>query len=85
MPFVRCSRSAPLAPLRYWLSFIFFRDLYQVISFYRRSKLSVDLPALNRDFPALLTPLADFLQETRWADPSRTYESLAEASTLDPL
>mmetsp|Transcript_16832 Transcript_16832/g.54814 ORF Transcript_16832/g.54814 Transcript_16832/m.54814 type:complete len:378 (+) Transcript_16832:60-1193(+) len=72
-----------LPRLLYLLSFVFHRNLYQVIRFYRRSELSVDLLARRREFPALLTPLNDFLHETRWADPSRTYESFAQAPTLD--
>mmetsp|Transcript_3833 Transcript_3833/g.10635 ORF Transcript_3833/g.10635 Transcript_3833/m.10635 type:complete len:121 (-) Transcript_3833:288-650(-) len=69
--------------LLYFFSFLFFRDLYQVIRFYRETQLSIDVPSLRREFPALLTPLADFLDETNWGDASLTYESIGQLPDLD--
>ena len=61
-----------------WMSRLFFRDLYEVIRFYRRSTETTDIHALRAAFPGVtLTTLAAFLEETDWADRDRTFEDLS--------
>jgi hypothetical protein len=62
---------------------LFFRDLYEVIRFYRRSTEITDVEALRARFPGLLTTFEEFLVETRWADANREYEDLSIADTMD--
>lgn len=56
-----------------FLSQLFFRDLYQVIRFYRRSTEITDIPHLKSIFPGLLTDFDTFLNETHWKDRDLTF------------
>ena len=58
---------------------LFFRDLYEVIRFYRTSTEITNVEALRTRFPGLLTTFEEFLVETRWADADRVYEDLSIA------
>jgi uncharacterized protein YbjT (DUF2867 family) len=64
------------------LARLFFRDLYEVIRFYRRSTETTDIDALQREFPGLLTSFEAFLAETRWSNPDRTFEDLQKMPDL---
>jgi hypothetical protein len=64
------------------LARLFFRDLYEVIRFYRRSTETTDIDALKREFPGLLTSFDDFLEETHWSDPDLTFEDLQKLPGL---
>ena len=69
--------------LHRWAARLFFRDLYEVIQFYRTSTERTDIEALRAEFPGWLTPFGQFLEETRWGDAEATYEDLAGALTAD--
>jgi hypothetical protein len=59
------------------LARLFFRDLYEIIRFYRRSTETTDIAALQEEFPGLTTSFAEFLQETAWSNRSRTFQDLS--------
>ncbi len=61
------------------LARLFFRDLHEVIRFYRTSTETTDVEALGELYPGLLTPFEAFLEETRWGDVGLTYEDLSVA------
>ena len=67
------------ARLLRWIARLFLPDLYEVIQFYRTSTETTDIDALREEFPSLLTPFPDFLEETRWGDTEATYEDLARS------
>ena len=59
---------------------LFFRDLYEVIRFYRRSTEMTDIPALTAKFQGLvtLTDFSSFLKETEWENTDRTFDSFSD-------
>jgi len=59
-----------------FLSRLFFRDLFQVIRFYRQSTETTDIPALKKEFPGLLSSFESFLEETSWSDPNLSFDDL---------
>jgi uncharacterized protein YbjT (DUF2867 family) len=59
------------------LARLFFRDLHEVIRFYRTSTETTDVEALGGRYPGLLTSFEAFLEETRWGDADLTYKDLA--------
>jgi len=67
------------ARLLRWIARLFLPDLYEVIEFYRTTTEETDIPALEAEFPGLLTPFATFLEETGWGNATATYDDLAVA------
>lgn len=65
------------ARLLRWIARLFLPDLFEVIQFYRTSTETTDIPALEAEFPRLLTPFGAFLEETGWGNATATYEDLA--------
>jgi uncharacterized protein YbjT (DUF2867 family) len=60
-----------------WFFLILFRkSLFDLIQWYRKQGYKADVPSLRQEFPELLTPFAEFLEETNWANPELTYEDL---------
>jgi uncharacterized protein YbjT (DUF2867 family) len=55
---------------------LFFRDLNEIIQFYRCSREKTDINMLNVEFPSLLTTFPSFLSETNWSDRNLSFESL---------
>jgi hypothetical protein len=55
---------------------LFFKDLYEVIRFYRTSTETTNIQALHNRFPGQLTTFAAFLEETQWGNASLTYSDL---------
>ena len=73
--------SVPWQPRR-WLARLLLPDLFEVIEFYRTSTETTDVPALQAEFPGLLTSFAAFLDETGWVDPELTYDDLRAAGCV---
>jgi hypothetical protein len=68
------------------LARLFFKDLYEVIQFYRTSTEITDIDVLKNQFTGVqLTSFESFLEETQWGDKTLTYEDLSTAtkSVLD--
>ena len=63
------------------LARLFFRDLYQIMRFYRKSTETTDIPSLTKEFGPL-TDFETFLNETNWGDRNLTYEDLADADRV---
>lgn len=60
-----------------WIFLLLFRkSLFDLIQWYRQRGYQADVPALRERFPGLLTPFANFLEETNWADAALTYQDL---------
>ncbi|MBE9160320.1 NmrA/HSCARG family protein [Nodosilinea sp. LEGE 06152] len=60
-----------------WIFLLLFRkSLFDLIQWYRKQGYQADVSALRAEFPGLLTTFADFLEETRWANPELTYQDL---------
>ena len=53
-------------------------DLWNIIMFYRHRGYQANLKECNKLFPGL-TSFKEFLKQTKWADPTKTYEDLSEA------
>jgi hypothetical protein len=55
----------------------FFKDLHEIIHFYRTSTELTDVMALKRRFPGegILTSFEEFLVETNWSNRELTYEN----------
>ena len=70
------------ARLRRWVARLLLPDLFEVIEFYRTSTETTDVPALQTEFPGLLTSFAAFLDETGWCDPELTYDDLRAAGCV---
>ena len=51
-----------------WFCRLFFRDLYQIIRFYRRTTETTDVADLRQKFPGMMTDFATFLNETEWGN-----------------
>ena len=66
------------------LARLFFKDLHEVIRFYRTSTETTDVEALGVRYPGLLTPFEEFLEETRWGDAGLKYEDLSVTLSTDP-
>jgi uncharacterized protein YbjT (DUF2867 family) len=62
-----------------WIFLLLLRlELYQLIRWYRQEGYQADVTYLReKEFPGLLTTFREFLEETRWADSEKSYESLA--------
>jgi NmrA-like family len=60
----------------------FFRDLYEIIRFYRKSTETTDIDNLKQEFPSLLTSFSTFLSESNWSNRELTFESLQEMQAL---
>ena len=68
------------------LARLFFKDLYEVIQFYRTSTEITDIDALKNQFTGVqLTSFESFLKETQWGDKTLTYEdmSMPKSERLD--
>jgi hypothetical protein len=68
------------------LARLFFKDLYEVIQFYRTSTEITNIDVLKNQFTGVqLTSFDSFLEETQWGDKTLTYEDLSTAtkSVLD--
>lgn len=76
--FSRCERKTVVhQEISAWLFLLVFRwQLFKLIQWYRNDGYQADVKYLRREFPDLLTSFREFLQETQWADETRTYESL---------
>jgi uncharacterized protein YbjT (DUF2867 family) len=61
-----------------WIFLLFFRlELFKLIQWYRQQGYQADVEFLrSQEFPGLLTTFEEFLAETDWANPQRTYEDL---------
>ncbi|PMB42426.1 NmrA family protein [Fischerella thermalis CCMEE 5205] len=60
-----------------WIFLLLLRkDLFNLIQWYRHQGYQADVERLRTEFPGLLTTFGEFLEETNWADPKLTYESL---------
>ncbi|WP_338124979.1 NmrA family NAD(P)-binding protein [Fischerella thermalis] len=60
-----------------WIFLLLLRkDLFNLIQWYRHQGYQADVERLRIEFPGLLTTFGEFLEETNWADPKLTYESL---------
>lgn len=60
------------------LARLFFKDLYEVIQFYRTSTEITDIDVLKNQFSGVqLTSFESFLEETQWGDKTLTYEDLS--------
>ena len=64
---------------------LFFRDLYQIIRFYRQSTETTDVNALKQKFPGLVTDLGTFLDETEWKNEDLSYENFAQVDRVMKL
>ena len=80
--FSRCqSQTVVHQKIPAWLFLLLFRwQLFKLIQWYRYEGYQADVKYLRREFPDLLTSFQEFLQETHWADETRTYESLQSLS-----
>jgi hypothetical protein len=58
------------------LARLFFRDLYQIIRFYKTTTEVTDIDKLREEFPNVLTSFPKFLDETDWGNQDRSYEAL---------
>ena len=65
-----------------WFCRLFFRDLYQIIRFYRRTTETTDIPKLQQEFPGLLTDFKSFLDETDWGNPDLSYANFTDVDRL---
>jgi len=64
---------------------LFFKDLHEVIQFYRTSEETTDIAALKQQFPDVsLTPFDTFLSETKWGHSDLTYDDLCDVTDLVP-
>lgn len=63
---------------------LFFRDLYQIMRFYKNTTEETDINHLKEvEFPnAQLTSFPAFLDETKWGNPELSYKDL---STIDKV
>jgi uncharacterized protein YbjT (DUF2867 family) len=61
-----------------WIFLLFLRlELFKLIQWYRQRGYQADVEFLrSQEFPGLLTTFEEFLAETDWANPQRTYEDL---------
>lgn len=48
--------------------FLFQKELYALIQWYRHKGYQADMQSLRQEFPGLLTTFDEFLQETNWAN-----------------
>ena len=66
------------------ISRLFFRDLYEVIRFYRHSTEMTDIPALTSKFQGYLTltDFASFLKETEWGNTDRTFDTFSDCDEI---
>ncbi len=80
--FQRCQRKTVVhQEIPAWLFLLVFRwQLFKLIQWYRHEGYQANVQHLRREFPNLLTSFQEFLQETQWADKTRTYESLQSLS-----
>lgn len=75
-----CKHSRP--KLLAFLSRLFFRDLYEIIRFYRRSTETTDIASLAAKFEGLLTDFASFLDETEWKNPDLTFDNFTKNAEI---
>ncbi|HEY9878746.1 MAG TPA: NmrA family NAD(P)-binding protein [Leptolyngbyaceae cyanobacterium] len=60
-----------------WIFLLLFRkSLFDLIQWYRKQGYQANVPFLREAFPGLLTPFAQFLEETNWANAELTYQDL---------
>ncbi|HEY9726213.1 MAG TPA: NmrA family NAD(P)-binding protein [Chroococcales cyanobacterium] len=60
-----------------WLFLLLWRKrLFELIQWYRNQGYQADVQSLREEFPGLLTTFREFLEETNWANPQLTYDSL---------
>ena len=59
-----------------------FPDLYEQIHFLQTSKERTNIRALKRQFPGLISSFDEFLEESQWGDPERTFEDLSNPESL---
>jgi hypothetical protein len=80
-----------------FLSFFFFRELYQIIRFYRRSTETTDIQKLKEEFnydddvevleaaeekTTILTDFETFLEETEWGNRKLAYDDFSNADRV---
>lgn len=70
------------APILGLIARLFFRDLYQIITFYQTTEEKTDINKLREEFPNDITSFRDFLEETKWGDRSRSYEDFQRIDSL---
>jgi uncharacterized protein YbjT (DUF2867 family) len=62
---------------------LFFKDLHEVIRFYKTTTETTDIEALKQQFRGdLLTSFPQFLEETHWGDSELSYEDLGAAKKV---
>uniref|UniRef100_A0A7S2MZZ5 NmrA-like domain-containing protein n=1 Tax=Helicotheca tamesis TaxID=374047 RepID=A0A7S2MZZ5_9STRA len=66
-----------------FLAQLFFRDLYEVIRFYRRSTETTDIKALTTKFPGHLTGFVSFLEETDWGNTDLAFDSFISSFLVE--
>ena len=65
------------------LSRFFFRDLYQIIRFYRNTSESTDIKRLKEEFgDELLTDFNSFLKETDWGNRELSFDDLSDVEKI---
>ena len=67
-----------VSPHLFWL---ISEDLWNIIMFYRNKGYEANMAQCKALFPGLTT-FKEFLKNTKWGDPSCTYESLSEAELI---
>jgi len=60
----------------------FFKDLYQIIRFYRTSTETTNLDGLQQKFSFGLTDLATFLDETEWQNEEKSYQDFGDVNQV---
>ena len=60
-----------------------FPELYEQIYFLQNSREKTNIRALKKEFPGLITPFGEFLEETQWGDAERVFEDLSNPNTLE--
>jgi len=60
-----------------------FPELYEQIHFLQNSREKTNIASLKREFPGLITPFAEFLEETKWGEQERKFEDLSNPATLE--
>lgn len=59
-----------------------FPDLYEQIHFIQTSPEKTNIASLKKEFPGLITPFKDFLEETHWGNRELSFDDLSKPETL---
>ena len=65
-----------------WFARLFFRDLYQIIRFYRRTTETTDVADLRQKFPGMMTDFATFLNETEWGNRDLSFANFTSVERI---